>query len=85
VKQEINEVTPCLCTGEDGIGGVVVKPLHPRLGKGRADIEDVSVGPEGSTVGAVRAVVRLGSEGRRVVCRKAVPSGYLKGGRLQPT
>jgi hypothetical protein len=82
VKKKIDEGGAIRFTGEDGIGGVVVKPLRPGFGKGRTNIKDVSVGSKRPAVLAVRAVVRLGSEGRRVVRRKAVPSCYLKGSCL---
>ena len=82
MKEKVYEEGSCLFTGEDGIGGVIVEPHRPRLGKGWAHVENVGVRPESSTVLAVRAVVRLGSEGRRVICRKAVSSRYLECSRL---
>jgi hypothetical protein len=82
VEEEIHEVRARLFTGEDGIGGVVVKPLLPSSSETWAGVEDVGVRPKTSAVRAVGTVLQLGSEGRRVVCRKAGSRDHLKGRTL---
>jgi hypothetical protein len=78
VEEEVHKIRARLLTRENGIGGVVVKPLFLRTSEAGAVIKDVGVGPEAPAVWAVSAVIRLGSEGRRVISREAVSCDHLK-------
>jgi hypothetical protein len=83
MEEEVRQVGPCLKAGEDGIGGVVVKPRHLRSGQPRAVIEDVGMGPKGPAVRTVCMIIRHRPEGCRVVRCEAVTCDYLEGRGLE--
>jgi hypothetical protein len=82
-EEELHQRVPGFFTGEDGIGGVVVKHVLPKIGKPQARVQDVGMGSKRPTFRACEAVSCPILESSGVVSCEAVTCHNLEGCTLQ--